>query len=293
MRRPLLSAFATLMMLSVQVHAEPASLQLVSASAALPVRRTTEALLSFFPGSESVEHAASTPFGLGLLGLDVDPLGLDLHDVPAEAESRGSPHRGRLRHGVRMPLNPELYLVRRPEYAYGSSNTVQYLQLAIAKFRKRSAYRGPIVISDISRQRGGRNRPHRSHQSGRDVDVWLPLQSDQWGITCRGGVPSGATQVDFEHFAAKRMREIDWQASWELMKALLRTGQVEKIFLSRSRQRQLYRAAQADGFDSHALEELIQYPGRSREAIIRHVPGHDKHAHVRFRCSPFEPRCRS
>ena len=87
------------------------------------------------------------------LGLDRDPQGLQLLPIPDHGESRGRPSRGRLRNGVRMPDNPSLYLVRRPEFAYGSSHTVRNLQLAIAKFRETSRCTGPVVLSAVSRRR--------------------------------------------------------------------------------------------------------------------------------------------
>ncbi|MBK6515916.1 MAG: penicillin-insensitive murein endopeptidase [Polyangiaceae bacterium] len=39
----------------------------------------------------------------------------------------------------------------------------------------RADYRGQIVIGDVSRRDGGPFGRHRSHRTGRDVDIWLPV----------------------------------------------------------------------------------------------------------------------
>ena len=209
------------------------------------------------------------------LGLDRSTDGLSLPEVEDGGESRGSPDRGRLLHGVQLPENEDLYTVRRPDFAYGSSHMVENLQLALAKFRTQSDFPHELIISDMSRPRGGRYGHHDSHQSGRDVDIWLPRTDD----VEPGKPPASASQID-------------WPATWSLVKALIRTGEVQYIFLTRTRQRLLYKAAQADGFDKVALGDILQYPRRAQTAIVRHASGHTKHMHVRFRCAPSERYCR-
>lgn len=189
--------------------------------------------------------------------------------------SVGSPNRGRLVNGIQMPDNEELYTVLRPENCFGSSHTVATLQLAAAKWRRSYDYDGELVISAISRPKGGRFRPHRSHQNGRDVDIRLPV---------RAGV-SGT--------AAGSVNDVDWDATWAFMHELLLTEQVVYIFLDRSRQRYLYRAAKKAGVDSGQLDMWIQYPRPSgtNYGVIRHARGHTAHMHVRFKCGPKDRSC--
>lgn len=200
---------------------------------------------------------------------------LPLQPVPTGAVSVGRPTRGRLLHGIQLPKNPALYTLRRPEHTYGSTHAVRHLQLGIARFRAQSEYEGELVISDMSRRRGGRLRPHNSHRSGRDVDIRLPAREE---------LP--------EDTVPRRRSQVDWRAAWTLIKSLIDTGEVKYIFLSRSRQRELYRAAREAGVSEAQLGELVQYPGRSRTTIVRHARGHTKHIHVRFTCGDSEPRCR-
>lgn len=207
--------------------------------------------------------------------IDVEEKGLPLKKVPQGAMSIGQPTSGRLNLGVQMPHNPSLYTLRRPDFSWGSTHTVYYLQLAIAKFRHNYGYAGELIISDMSRRNGGPFGDHQSHRSGRDVDIWLPLQA---GL--------------LEDTPFRRIVDIDWDATWNLIKALIRTGQVQYIFIANSRQRYIYKAAKRAGMTVQALGEIMQYPRKAQTAIIRHSIGHTKHIHVRFRCADKEKRCR-
>ncbi len=195
--------------------------------------------------------------------------------VRANAFSIGSPTRGRLVNGVELPELPEIYTRRSPEKSYGSSHTVRTLILAIAQFRKQARYDGPVVIGAISLPRGGRFRPHRSHQSGRDVDIRLP------------------TLPSVQHSGPPSAGEIDWTATWRLLESFIKTGQVQYIFLDYGLQKRLYKAARAAGAAATALAEVLQWPrdARSNNGIVRHSPGHRSHFHVRVKCGPNESKC--
>ncbi len=200
---------------------------------------------------------------------------LPLKGVRRSGVSLGRPDHGRLLNGVQLPENPKLYRRRNPKNSWGSSHAVEMLQLGVARFRRDSGFAGELVICDMSRQRGGRFPPHNSHRSGRDVDIRLPLAA---GVA-PGTVPN-------------RVSQVDWDAVWGLVKALVSTGQVKYIFLSSSRQRFLYSAAKRAGVSERELEKMIQFPRRERVAIVRSDPGHIHHIHVRFRCAEHEDRCR-
>lgn len=195
--------------------------------------------------------------------------------VPTTALSSGSPARGRLLHGLQLPENPALYKLRNPDNSWGSSHTIEQLQRAIARFRQDSGFARELVIEDMSLHYGGRFQPHRSHRSGRDVDVELPLKP---GIAA-GTVPTEA-------------RMVDWGATWSLVKALIETGQVRYIFLTRSRQKDLYEAAVRAGASEEELTAYLQYPHSERTTFVRHAHGHTKHMHVRFACAEYEAQCR-
>lgn len=199
-----------------------------------------------------------------------------LAPLPAGHAGRsvGTPTRGRLVGGVQLPPQPALYTIRNPDHSFGSSLAVTSLRSALADFRRDTGFARELLVCDMSKERGGRFRPHRSHTSGRDVDLRLPL---------RRGVPDGTIPV--------LASQVDWDATWALVKSLLATGQVRYVFLARPRQKPLYDAARRAGESVQSLEALIQYPRRSLAAVVRHSAGHTKHIHVRFRCAPDESQC--
>lgn len=197
--------------------------------------------------------------------------------VRAGGISIGKPSRGRLVRGVELPERPDLYVRRKPDEAYGSTHTVAQIVAAFTRFRHESNYKGPVAIGGMSRAKGGRFRPHKSHQSGRDVDIRLPLHGGE------------------QHKRHVRSSDIDWKATWRLVKAFLDTGEVEYIFLDYRLQKLLYKAARESGATQEQLAGLLQWPAKSRtnKGVIRHVEGHQSHMHVRIRCARAEKHCYS
>jgi murein endopeptidase len=189
------------------------------------------------------------------------------------AQSHGRPDRGRILNAAQIPINEGLYTIRRPDHSWGASFTIEQLTRALQRFRE-TGFDREIVIQDMSRKGGGRFKPHESHQSGRDVDIRLPLKA---GVPV-GTIPEAASVVD-------------WDATWMLFLSMLSTQQVKFIFLSRTRQKLLYEAALRAGATKEELGTLMQYPRTSRTAVIRHSRGHNKHFHVRFNCSPADTTC--
>jgi Penicillin-insensitive murein endopeptidase/LysM domain len=198
-------------------------------------------------------------------------------DVPAGGRSVGRPHRGRLEGGVLLPES-DLYTRRTPAGGlYGSSHTILQLQRAFASFRHDSGFDGVVIIGAMSRKYGGRFSPHVSHQSGRDIDIRLPMWSS---------VPKSVVSPHPD--------EIDWYATWALVKAFIATGEVSAIFLDVSRHRFLYEAARAMGETPASMEPILKWPNWTGETapIVHHADGHDVHIHVRIKCGPDEPRCK-
>jgi len=188
--------------------------------------------------------------------------------------SKGRPQVGRIVHAVELPES-HCYRRGKPEWMWGSSHTIVELQRAVMRLRYDAGYRGELEIGAISLRRGGRFPPHRSHQSGRDVDIRLPLLP---GIARR---------------RSPHPDEVDWAATWALVDALLAGGEVQVVFLAAKLQRRLYEAARWQGVAHERLGELLQALDPDRlGTVIRDAEGHDGHLHVRFACSPSEPDCR-
>lgn len=200
---------------------------------------------------------------------------LPLIKVSSSSQSVGRPNQGRISNSVQLPDNPALYERLRPEEAYASSHFIDTLQLAIGRWRRDTGYAGRLVVAALSKKGGGRLSPHKSHQSGRDADIRLPVKKGVKGSL------------------AQDISEVDWKASWGLVRSLLETGEIQYIFLSYDRQKHLYQAAKKAGATPEELDKWIQYPrpNRTNNGIVRHAAGHTSHIHVRIHCGPKESRC--
>jgi len=199
--------------------------------------------------------------------------------IRPDALSVGHPNDGRLQDGIQMPKS-DLYVRRAPNIMWGSSHTIENLLTAIARFRQEIDFEGVLVVADISRRSGGKIPPHKSHQGGRDVDIWMPTLK-------------GVYQKSWLGRERKPMRnEIDWFATWVLVRSLIETDQVAHIFLEYELQEKVYRAAKLSGATDEELTRAMQWPrGPHASGILGHSSGHVGHIHVRFRCGPHDTRC--
>lgn len=190
-----------------------------------------------------------------------------------QAESVGPPNGGRLRDGVALPLEGRGYQRRvrpRRDRFYGTDETIA--QLLYAGERLAAAFPGtaPMLVGDISRAEGGRIRPHRSHQTGRDVDIAYLERGNPKRTAFRRSLPA---------------REIDLEKTWFLMETFLLTGRVEFIFVDHGLLAGLMAQASLSGWSEAGVKALfltVDAPPRAQP--IRHSPGHDSHFHVRFTC---------
>lgn len=197
-------------------------------------------------------------------------------------QSIGTPNSGRLAQGTRLPRHRS-YFIRRPKRAFGATHTVQHVRRVAMAVRRRFPGLHRLAIGDLSARRGGKITRHSSHQSGRDVDLGFYFHKRPQGYPRR--------------FVVAQASNLHFGGTWELISRLARTadepGGVEKMFLSYSTQRMLYRMAVKRGVSKVRLRKIFQYPRGigTRVGLIRHEPGHDEHIHVRFKCPEEDARC--
>jgi murein endopeptidase/nucleoid-associated protein YgaU len=185
----------------------------------------------------------------------------------------GPPYEGVLVNGVELPES-DYYTLRLPRTSYGTTHAVQQVQQAIVLFEARSEYPRPLVFGSMSAKHGGPLRGHRSHQTGRDLDINIPLRP-RYPVT----------------FAAED-RYVDWIALWHLVTALADTGQVIVIFFEYERQKLLAKAARRAHASREERRRILQWPrGAKARALVTHSPGHHRHIHVRFTCGVHEVEC--
>ncbi len=200
-------------------------------------------------------------------------------DPAKPTRSVGHPNRGRLQHGLPLPEGPSWRLRPNRRRTYGTHKTISTLVQAFQAYGERYPDAPPVRVGEIARRRGGRASPHASHRTGRDVDL--------------GYI---GTEEDDGEVRWKRMGEstLDAEKSWFLIHEMIKSGNVDTIFISSRLQKFLYREAKAQGLPEEELRRIFQHPRHedSPSAIIKHWRGHVNHMHVRFRCEDWNTRCR-
>jgi hypothetical protein len=201
------------------------------------------------------------------------------------AKSVGTPNAGKLVDGIQLPEN-DAYTRKAPTIMYGSAYLIKNLHKAIVTFRQDVDYDGALIVADISKKNGGKFDPHKSHQAGRDVDIWLP--------TLKGVYKTKHLGSGKEKERRPFWYEVDWYATWGLMRALIKTGAVEAIFLDRILQPYVHNAAKNMGATKEELEAWIQWPAKfnNGKVFVQHSADHYSHIHVRFKCAPTETECK-
>lgn len=201
----------------------------------------------------------------------------------ARGQSIGAPWAGRLQHPTQLPPG-DGYHIRRPARSFGTETTVEFIEHAIGDTFEAFPDAHVLAIGDISAESGGPITEHRSHQSGRDVDIGLIYKERP------AGYPASFVHADANN--------LDCPATFKLLESFLASanedGGVLMVFLDFDVQGILYRWAQEHGVSEHRLGRIFQYPhGRdSSEGLVRHEPNHDNHMHVRFQCPSDDSACR-
>lgn len=188
------------------------------------------------------------------------------------SSSRGNPARGRVLNAMPMPDGPH-WIVRDLDRAWGTTQTVSALVRGFTHTAEVLPEGGRPLVGDISYRRGGRMQPHRSHASGRDVDVTY----------------FRTEAADTDLFERTRSTTIDAARQWELFRYWIERGEAKYIFIDHRLSRALYEHAVSLGEDPALLEEAFGHPRGS--GILRYAPGHDDHFHVRFHCADGDEAC--
>jgi penicillin-insensitive murein endopeptidase len=179
--------------------------------------------------------------------------------------SLGRPSHGGLRNGRQMTEAPFWHVVE-PDRAWGTDEAILSLERAILHVNTIWPGSPKLYVGHLSAQHGGYLKPHRSHQSGRDVDL---------GFYYRGG-PGW--------YQRATAANLDRGRTWTLVKALASDPNVESIFVDRSVQLLIRDHAEHAGESFAWLESIFEGSPRGPERLIRHEWGHLTHLHVRFRC---------
>jgi len=198
-------------------------------------------------------------------------------------QSVGRPTQGKLVGGAQLP-HDDSYYRRRPERAWGAQHVIDHTRRVIAEVKRRYPEIHRLAIGDISAPTGGRIPGHRSHQSGRDIDLGLFYERPP------ARYPREFVRAD----QAELHLDATWALLYALWKASKKPGGPERVFLDYRVQRRLYEHARRQGTSKETLAKIFQYPdGRwARGRFVAHEPHHADHFHVRFSCPPGDDLCR-
>jgi penicillin-insensitive murein endopeptidase len=217
------------------------------------------------------------------------------------SDSGGWHANGFLRHPAVLSRVGDGYVIPKPwserQSNFGSDELVGTIVRATRSVAR--AYPGAVAaVGDLSRRGGGGSVEHKSHQNGRDVDIFyyglsamgrseLPrnvmMHYDRSGRAVRwspaqGMVPPAAPVPDVR---------FDVRRNWQLVRALLLDPDVEVqwIFVQRDLALRLIQQGVAQGEDPALLaraSQIVRQPSDSEP--------HDDHMHIRIYCDPDDRR---
>jgi len=163
-----------------------------------------------------------------------------------------------------------------------------------AAARVRARYkRATAGIADLSPAAGGRSIWHKSHRSGRDVDVLfytdnadgrpLPPPDEDMIVFSGEGLP--ILPAEFKDGYADpdwKERQFDKRANWRFIEALLSdpTVRVQWIFISRGLEARLLRYARRKKRPAWVIAYAAQVMNQPGDSLP-----HDNHMHIRVYCS--------
>ncbi len=221
-----------------------------------------------------------------LRGLDRVTAGTRLtvyrRDAERPTRSIGAPNSGRLQHGMPLPEGRYWQLRERRTRAFGADNSIHAMVTAFNRYGQSFDDAPAILVGEISSRRGGPAAPHRSHRTGRDVDLGYILK------------PGTGAPPEHRHWKRANTENFDAEKNWALIQALVETGEVQQIFVSNRLQR-LLRPVAREQLTDEEFARYFRVPGGDRDQmpILKHWDGHRDHMHVRFSCEQDNGRCRS
>jgi penicillin-insensitive murein endopeptidase len=196
----------------------------------------------------------------------------------------GKPTKGRLVNGVdvyeytQKNLNPGFrILYPEKKTSFGTSGMLAML-VDMGKYVKKSFDGYILTVNTITTKNGGLQKGHQSHQTGIDADIAYLFSKEDLQAKFTAAVVSG------------RPRQ-EWmvQEQWQMFKYLVKTGNIDRIFVDTAVKKTLCE------YSSKAGELRDQQNSDAFQTLRRLSPekSHINHFHMRLRqdCPSHEPRC--
>ena len=198
----------------------------------------------------------------------------------SSALSLGAPNAGRLVRGDKLEPSDHVRIVpawNHPDFRWGLPELVGMVRRAAREVHEKH---GPCLMSvgDLSSRAGGTLRKHKSHQSGRDVDISFYM-TDPRGkpLYHHTFVEFGANGRATNHPVAR----FDDARNWTLVESLLRDpkARVQQIFVSNDLRKRLLVEAERQ----RAPRQIRLEAARVMSQPDGTTP-HADHFHVRIAC---------
>ncbi len=199
--------------------------------------------------------------------------------------ARGYCNGGHLHDGVRLPRVGDGYLIP-PVWQHRGNNwgTDELVAIVVRAARRIHAEspEGTLYVGDLSPQQGGASQWHRSHQTGRDVDLIFYALDEQGqparppGNMYRYGEDGWTLRIG----KAPRL-QFDVARNWLLVRALLEDPvvDVQHLFISAPLRQLLLDHAERAG----EPKELVERARLVMQQPVDALP-HDDHLHLRIFC---------
>jgi len=217
--------------------------------------------------------------------------------------SHGTTSTGALRGGSVLPSRGDGYYIparwRDRRRNYGTDELVQLLT-RVAR-RVGQVHRGSLLgVADLSLKGGGPTIEHKSHRSGRDVDLVFyhvdekgkPVKPEEMIELDKDGLRVQPTSLPATQPAARPpppgddpteplpVRKLDLDRNWALVRALVLDPKVsvQWVFIGRPISRLLLRHAKRRREPAYIIERAA--------TVMHHAHAHMDHMHVRIFCAP-------
>jgi penicillin-insensitive murein endopeptidase len=233
-----------------------------------------------------VKPSAIAFFALGLsMGCSYTPTPL----APSLLGTVGSPAHGVLAGGLELPKQGLGFRWFNPSgHHFGVGRLVSAVAKAAATVDAERPGGAPLLVGDLSKRFGGQIAGHRTHRSGRDVDLLFYAQTPSGEPVKSPGFlrfgPDGLAFLPADQGGPKFVR-LDVPREWLLIKTLLLNpdANVQWMFISSPLEALITEYARARGEEV----ELVWHAETVMQQPVDSLP-HDDHLHLRTACTPEE-----
>jgi hypothetical protein len=186
---------------------------------------------------------------------------------------------GALKSGVQLREVEGLVTLWHADRAWGTPQLVEAIESAAEEVRWLIPDADPLVVGDMSMERGGYFAGHKSHREGLDADIGL--------FSGHARQTRAFNDLDAGTF--------DVASNWILIRSLLKTGLVERILLDASLIAILrdylattgeLTAEEIDQVFPRTPQERWNRDGILHQGIVHHAASHRNHIHLRVLCAP-------